>query len=82
MLGQVIPDSQVNVITLVGTSTPIPMGDQCIYFVIVSIRGIALATSVFYQKLVQRIHCEILHGVVGTTMAVVRKCYWSLDLNV
>lgn len=30
----------------------------------------------FTEKLVQRIHCETLHGGVGLTMAAVREQYW------
>ena len=32
--------------------------------------------AVFTRKLVQRIHCETLHGGVGLTMAAVRERYW------
>ena len=30
----------------------------------------------FTEKLVQRIHCETLHGGIGFTMAAVRERYW------
>ena len=30
----------------------------------------------FMKKLVQRVHCETLHGGVGLTMAAVREQYW------
>ena len=32
--------------------------------------------AVFTKKLIQRVHCETLHGGVGITMAAVRECYW------
>ena len=31
--------------------------------------------AVFTKKLIQRVHCETLHGGVGITMAAVRECY-------
>ena len=32
--------------------------------------------ALFTEKLVQRIHCETLHGGVGLTMAALREKYW------
>ena len=32
--------------------------------------------AVFTKKLIQRVHCETLHGGVGITMAALRECYW------
>ena len=32
--------------------------------------------AVFTEKLVQRVHCETLHGGVGLTMAEVRETFW------
>ena len=33
-------------------------------------------SSVFTEKLVQRVHCETLHGGVGLTMAALRENFW------
>ena len=38
-------------------------------------------SAVFTRKLVQKIHCETLHGGVGLTMAAVRERYWIPKLR-
>ena len=35
----------------------------------------------FTRKLVQKVHCETLHGGVGLTMAAVREQYWVPKLR-
>ena len=37
--------------------------------------------AVFTRKLVQKVHCETLHGGVGLTMAAVREQYWVPKLR-
>ena len=37
--------------------------------------------AVFTRKLVQKVHCETLHGGVGLTMAAVRERYWVPKLR-
>lgn len=37
--------------------------------------------AVLTRKLVQKVHCETLHGGVGLTMAAVREQYWVLKLR-
>ena len=37
--------------------------------------------AVFARKLVQKVHCETLHGGVGLTMAAVREQYWVPKLR-
>ncbi len=34
------------------------------------------SNALFTRRLVQRLHCETLHGGVGLTMAAVRETYW------
>ncbi|XP_067029387.1 uncharacterized protein [Acropora muricata] len=38
-------------------------------------------SAVFTRKLVQKIHCETLHGGVGLTMTAVRERYWIPKLR-
>ena len=40
-----------------------------------------LTKAVFTQKLVQKVHCETLHGGVSLTMAAVREQYWVPKLQ-
>ena len=37
--------------------------------------------AVFTEKLVERVHCETLHGEVGLTMAAIREQYWVPTLR-
>ena len=37
--------------------------------------------KIFTKKLVQRVHCETLHGGIGLTMAAVRERYWISRLR-
>ncbi len=37
--------------------------------------------ATFTEKLVERMHCETLHGGVGLTMAAIREKYWVPKLR-